>query len=110
MAKYDEFKALPLIILAKIARHNPAMVEIQRPSARHKPHKTGARSTGTWPWGAPMRSTPETVVGRVPFVSIRVTTQADLELLSCLGVLAMVPSVEPQEAPQWFSHGGDCPR
>ena len=53
---------------------------------------------------------PRDLVGRVPFVSIRVTTQADLELLSCLGVLAMVPPMESQETPQWFSHDSDCPR
>jgi hypothetical protein len=31
-------------------------------------------------------------------------------VLVCLGVLAMVPPVESQAAPQGFSHGGDCPR
>jgi hypothetical protein len=29
-------------------------------------------------------------------------------VLVYLGVLAMLPPVETQEAPQWFSHGGDC--
>src|SRR5215211_1623108 len=28
----------------------------------------------------------------------------------CLGVLAILPPMESQEAPQWSSHGGDCPR
>jgi hypothetical protein len=43
-------------------------------------------------------------------VSIRVTTHADLVVLVCLRVLAILPPVESQEAPQWSSHGGDCPR
>ena len=43
-----------------------------------------------------------------PFVSIRVTTQADLELLFCLGGSRDGPTYGVARGTQWFSHDSDC--
>ncbi len=80
----------------RVSPHSSDCVRCAASCARSTTSTHSPGSSATTPW-------------RGPSVSIRVTTHADSVVLMCLGVLAILPLMEPQEAPQGFSHDGDCP-